>query len=238
MQIVSTLVDITIRLAIWRLVLGDAEADNVSYLDMIAYTMVGTVVQALTWSSPAPLIARKVADGSIAYDMVKPVNLNVYFLCVTIGNTISDFALRVVPSVALATLFFGVGSLQPTPTDIILFVLLSAVGFFSFVAWEIILALLGFWLADSWWVGTLSRALMRLFGGTFVPLWFFPAFLGQIAAYTPFRFMYFVPTAAAMGKLEAPLATLCLGLAWAVGLWLILGWIWVQLRKRILIFGG
>ena len=81
---------------------------------------------------------------------------------------------------------------------------------------------------------------MTVFAGAFLPLWFFPAWLGALAAWLPFRYMNFVPVAIYLGRIPtgdlAP--TLLLGLAWTLALLGLTGWLWSRAMRRLVVQGG
>jgi len=63
-------------------------------------------------------------------------------------------------------------------------------------------SLLGFWLTQTSGVLCAKWSVVRILGGTYVPLWVFPPVLGQVILFLPFAGVSYVPLSILVGRTE------------------------------------
>ena len=121
-------------------------------------------------------ILESVKTGSVAYELLRPVNVYSMWLARTAANRLARGLLRLLPVLA-------VGCLIPAPYGLRLRVPLPVFGVYA----------LTFYLTDPGGIMFLSIAAADLLGGAIVPLPFLPSWLRGIAQLTPFASMQNVP---------------------------------------------
>jgi ABC-2 type transport system permease protein len=84
------------------------------------------------------------------------------------------------------------------------------------------------------------RAGVTFFGGTLIPLWFYPKVLEKLSIFLPFWYITFEAINYGLGKAPLSKAFQSLGMAmfWAVLLFLIGHLIWKRVQQRMAINGG
>jgi ABC-2 type transport system permease protein len=103
-----------------------------------------------------------------------------------------------------------------------------------------LIALLAFWCLTTLTFEWTYFGLVRVFSGSFVPLWFFPDWLGGAARLLPFQYLNYVPTALYMGRIPASHAPAVLlgGAAWVVALCAFAAALWRMSVRRLVVQGG
>lgn len=81
---------------------------------------------------------------------------------------------------------------------------------------------------------------MRFFSGQMVPLWYFPAFLAQVAALLPFQAVIGIPVSIYIGRLSIPDAIGAIGVqaGWAAVLLGLGRLVWQRAYIRLTVQGG
>ena len=140
-------------------------------------------------------ILESVKTGSVAYELLRPVDTYGMWLARTAANRLARGLLRMLP-VLIA------GSLIPAPYGLRLRVSLPVFGLFLLssvlmilvvCAYSLLVYALTFYLTDPNGIMVLSVAAADLLGGAIVPLPFLPEWLRGIAQLTPFASMQNVP---------------------------------------------
>src|SRR3569623_376288 len=128
-----------------------------------------------------------------------------------------------------ASLFAGVMAVVFWGMGFVILFLLSAIA-----------AILAFWLLTVFSLEWTLMALMAIFAGGTLPLWFFPAGAAEIIRGLPFSFVGYQPMAVYLGKLDvaATLTTLGIGLGWVVILTGCVVLLWSRAQTRIVVHGG
>ncbi|HEY6960560.1 MAG TPA: ABC-2 family transporter protein [Gaiellaceae bacterium] len=211
---------------------GFDAADAVTYV-WLAQSMIMTVYIFSWWE-----LAWRIRDGSIATDLLRPLNPQRYWLAHDLGRAPYHFLLRGVPPFALGALVFELH--WPTPLDAAAFFLSLALAVVVSFGFRFIYNAVAFWLLDFRGVVTLATTMVIFFSGMAVPLRFMPAALRDVCYALPFGSVIQTPADVWLGKRDglALLGVLALQAFWAVAL---LGIGRVVLRRatrRVVVQGG
>ena len=100
--------------------------------------------------------------------------------------------------------------------------------------------LMAFWLQKTWYLDWYINGAMLIFGGTKLPLWFYPKVLERISRFLPFRYVSFEPINIYLGRCDVRGALLGLGVsaAWLLALHLIGRLMWSRAARKLTINGG
>ncbi len=146
-------------------------------------------------------IEAEVRRGDVAYQIARPVS----YVGAHVARAIGTLAVRA--PVMLATAIIGgrlfAGPLPPAAT-IARAVALGAVAAVVMTTYHVALGLLAFWLGDIAPVYWIWQKLSFVLGGLLLPLTYYPAFVGRVAAFTPFPALL---TGPASFVLDRPYAT-------------------------------
>jgi ABC-2 type transport system permease protein len=191
---------------------GFDAADTVTYV-WLAQSMIMTVYIFSWWE-----LAWRIRDGSIATDLLRPLNPQRYWLAFDLGRAPYHFLLRGVPPFVLGALVFEMH--WPSPLDAALFLLSLALAVVVSFGFRFIYNSVAFWLLDYRGIVNLSTTIVVFFSGMAIPLRFFPHALREACYALPFGSVIQTPIDIWLGKRDglALLGVLALQVFWALAL--------------------
>lgn len=237
--IIYGLVSIVILAAIWRSLLADGAVEGITVSDMVTYAVITTVVSTISLHRMITDVDERLRSGDIAIDLIKPMHYPSLQLADQLGRAAFQLVFVVVPMVIIAELLVdakGPASLTAALGFLVALIIALLVSF----AMGLVLALLAFWFLTTFHFIWTDAALLTLFGGAQLPLWFFPDTLEMVARLLPYQFVAFVPAAIYLGEISGAelLQTLALGVVW-IG---VLGGgahlLWSAAIRRLTLQGG
>lgn len=237
--ILGTYIQIFVYCAIWKALYA-----NNNEVNGITYTMVTTnFVLALAMSNSFSIddfaIAKRLRDGSIATEMLKPIDLRINLLASNLGEIFFKLLVNFLPAVLISKIFIGI--LPPAGIKSFLGFLLSMVFGFS-ILWSIstIVQMTSFWIVNVWSVSTIKNVFINVLSGAMLPLWFMPQTLRKVISFTPFETIYYTPINIYLGRLtEAEiLVSYAKQLGWFVVLFILGNLMWDAGKKRVFVQGG
>ena len=184
-------------------------------------------------------IADSVKSGSIATDMIKPINLFTLYFAEDIGNIIFNLFFSTIPMFIVAVLIFGL----PVPASAEHFWLFFAsfiLGYGINWAFSATFALISFSAIDLGPVFSIKYHFVNMLSGAIIPLWFFPEWLRDAMYFLPFVYMFQEPLSMYIGKYtpEECLAKLGIQAVWFAGLMIIFAFAQSRATRRVLVQGG
>ena len=224
----------------WIAAYGGAQTiSGVDRQDMITYTTISVIMGNLLTMGVQNRIAQSVRTGSVALDLLKPVNIYGVYLAEDLGDCAAAFFQKALPLLLVGTVMFGFPA-PASPLHFLLFFLSFAIGYF--INW-VLAALLGLCAFKTLYLGPLANAkgfIMKLLSGSIFPLWFFPAGFRKVLELLPFMNIYQLPLGIYIGQ-YAPgefLLRIGLQLFWCAALWLLFDVLQKKMAAAILIQGG
>ncbi|GLV54116.1 daunorubicin ABC transporter permease [Dictyobacter sp. S3.2.2.5] len=239
LSIVGNCISIAIQIAIWKALLGSGSVSGVSLPNMIIYTILNTAVAAVLMNGLISDANKRLNTGDIALDLLKPLHYPLYLFIDQLGKSAFRLIFTALPTLLIAGLFFGFTAPASFSSGLAFFVALLIALLISF-ALGYLIALLSFWFLTTMHFEWTFIGLMAVFSGSYLPIWFFPPGWLEVAQALPFQFLGYVPAALYMGKIPGGSAwlTLSIGMAWALGLLGLTGWLWSTSMKRLVVQGG
>ncbi|GAB6899232.1 ABC transporter permease [Kineosporia succinea] len=206
---------------------------------IVAYTWLGQALLGSVNLNGRSDLATRMKDGSIAVDLLRPVDLQTATTAQDLGRALFSLLPRGVPLIALGVLAGG----MRLPLD----PLILALGAFSVVAGTTLsylvvylVAVAGFWIVETRGLQTAYMIVSGFLAGLFVPVTLFPGWLLTLARATPFPSMLQTPIDVLSGRLtgaESAQAVL-VQLAWITGV-LVVGQVVTGAgRRRLEVQGG
>ncbi len=226
-----------IQVCIWTALLAQGAAE-VTLTEMVTYIVVASLLTGLTHSTISYTLAERVRQGTIALDLIRPVDLRTYLLCTQLSENLFSLLFSSLPVVSVAVLVWGV--IWPTLPNLLLFLLSTGLAVLLMFLIEYAIGLLVFWVKDGVYTDFLIHGLFTIFSGTTIPLWFYPEFLAKIAYRLPFRLITFEPISIYLGRYqwEKSLQVIIWQCFWIVLFFLLAVLIWRKIQKSIFIQGG
>lgn len=224
----------------WAAAYNGAETvSGASQRDMITYTTISVIMGNLLTMGVQNRIARSVRTGSVALDLLKPVNIYGIYLAEDLGDCAAAFFQKAVPLLLVGTVLFGF-PMPASAVHLLLFLFSFAIGYF--INW-ILAALLGLCAFKTLTLGPLVNAkgfIMKLLSGSIFPLWFFPAGFRQVLEALPFMNIYQLPLGIYIGQyaMDEIMLRTALQLFWCAALWVLFDVLQKKMAAAILIQGG
>jgi ABC-2 type transport system permease protein len=242
----SSFLDMTGRLIeflgwilIWTALLGAGARFGTTMEEMTTYLIITRLVITLTASTAGNEISRKIRDGSIAMDFIRPLNFKGFLFCNDIGNNLFKAFAVFLPIGVITAL--GFGFLPPqSPAHFLSFLVALLLGAVLQFYYDYLLGLLSFWLLQNPFLSWHFRNVANLFAGQFMPIWLYPAGLAAVTLFLPFRYFTYEPIALYLGKspLEELPRILLTQLIWLAVLYLIERLIWRAACRKLIVQGG
>ncbi|GAA3413639.1 ABC transporter permease [Paenibacillus hodogayensis] len=240
MMVASSFVGLIIMMSVWKaLYSGKSSVGGITYEDMIHYVILNMLVQALIRSRIGQKVGERVENGAISIDLIRPVSFKGYFLADQFGENLFSFVFTTLPAVLAAMLVWGF-SVPDSALRAALFAVSLLGGIVLMNQINYMFGMLAIWLKTAYFINFITGAVISLFAGSFVPLWFYPDILHTISMMLPFHLVGFQPIAIFLGKLSVQGAFLVIAAqaGWLVLLLAIERWMWNKAQAQLDIHGG
>lgn len=238
--LLSAIIRMLAQVSMWAALLKNrGAAAGLELPDMVSFVVINIVVAALTNASVGARIGEKVRDGTIAVDFVRPIHFKAYLFADELGRSVYRALLNSLPVCALAAILFGFR--LPASFGVnVAFIISLAMGVLLGYHISYLMGLSTFWLHTPWHVWWVYRTLSEVFGGTFVPLWYYPDPLVRLSLWLPFHLVAFQPISIYLGR--TPIAqvpgVLLAQFAWLAGLLFVERIVWRRAERQVTVQGG
>lgn len=208
--------------------------------EMIIYVILSFVTSVMVNAEVSGTINREVKDGSIAMNLIRPINYEKRMFFEGLGNVIYNLVLIFIVGFG-AVLFLSVkytGSINVL--NIVLYMLSTALGFVINFYYSYALSLLTFKITNMWGLYQIMNAITQLLSGALIPIVFFPNWAQTLFNFFPFKSIIYTPCMLYLGKLSGLDIIYALGIQvlWVVILIALSRFIWKALIKNLTILGG
>lgn len=240
MMIVSAFISLFILVSVWRALYGDKLTVNgITYENMIHFVILNLLIQSLIRSRIGEKIGERVESGAISIDLIRPISFKGYFLADQLGENGFRLLFTTLPAVVLGMWIWGFG-LPEQSLMFVLFLVSLVLGIAIMNQINFLFGLLAIWLKTAFFINFITGAVISLFAGSFVPLWFYPDILYKISLLLPFHLVSFQPIAIYLGKMSVSGAGLVIGgqLIWILLLLGIEKWMWSRAQLKLDVYGG
>lgn len=218
---------------------GTASAYDVTSGEMITYTVISTLMSSLFYMGVEDRISDAVKTGSIATDMIKPVNLFTLYLAEDIGNVVVNFFIGTIPIFIVGTLIFGL----PVPASaghLWVFLLSFILGYGINWTFSAIFSMIAFSAISLGPAFSVKYHFVNLLSGAIIPIWFFPAWLQTTIKCLPFVYIFQTPLSIYIGKYDLAQSLKMTGVQaiWLAALTAVFVFAQKRATRRVLVQGG
>lgn len=237
--ILNSVIQIFISIAIWRALYGNADSVNGIPFSVVTTNFIISLGLSNIFTTDDFYIQWKINDGSIAHELLKPVNFRLILLAQTLGNLLFKLVSNFLPALIITAAVFGI----VPPAGIIEFLFYTVSIFLGFcVLWTISLMvqMTSFWILNVWSVSTAKNVIIRIFSGAALPLFFMPEPVMKLIRLTPFDSIYHIPLQIYLGTINHTDIALCMvkQIVWIIVLYALSLFMWHCGSKKIVIQGG
>lgn len=159
---------------------------------MLVYTVVSSMISVLLTTNVEHRIMQAVEKGTIAIDLMRPVNVFGVFFAEDAASVISRFFQNLLPILIVGSLFVRI----PKPASVRSFLLFLVSLLLAFgINWLLacMFGMLSFWAVSMDALYQVKKHLIRLLSGSIIPLCFFPERLSELLNLLPFACLYQMP---------------------------------------------
>jgi ABC-2 type transport system permease protein len=238
-SVVSSALAVLIQLFLWKALAAAGVKNNISFDDMAAYVAINAIMLALTNSNLANEIGASIRDGSVVNVFTRPASFELAQLFTMLGGNMHRLLATAIPAITLTSVF----ARFPLPSSAVnglVFLPLAITGIIITFLLIYLTGLYAFWLQKTWYLSFYLRAGFALFGGTTVPIWFYPDMLERVSRVLPFRYITFEAINCYLGKtpLSTSIEALLYGLIWVAALQGLVCLVWRGVNRKVCYNGG
>jgi ABC-2 type transport system permease protein len=180
-----------------------------------------------------------IRTGEVVSDLAKPCDFVWYWFSREAGRDVYYVVFRALPTYAAGMLFFGIGA----PTDggtWLAFAVALTFAAAAGLAFRFLYNVIAFWVLETRSFGGFAQLLALFFGGSYVPVMFFPAWLKALVVWLPFGAMFNVPAQILDGKLTGTVLASALAgqVVWGIALTLACRAVTALAFRRVVAQGG
>jgi viologen exporter family transport system permease protein len=234
------LLRIVLLTAVWTTVYsGQTEVDGIPLPTLLTFITLGNLQLLLMRPMLVWYIQRRIHEGQIALDLVRPVPFLGQLVAQQVGATVG-----LVPFVLLGVVVAAVlGQLggPASPAAAVAYLASLTLAYMLSILIGLLMGLVAFWTVQSLGVGVIYEFASQFFGGALIPLAFFPPLLLGLARLLPFQALVSIPVSIYTGSISSSTdlaAAFGLQVFWVVALALLVGWVWRYARRVVTVQGG
>ncbi|MGA2973856.1 MAG: ABC-2 family transporter protein [Spirochaetia bacterium] len=245
LRLLAMLLSLYLLYTFWKgLYANAAEVQGITFNEMLTYAILSAVtggilnIFGLLQVYIAYWMARKMRSGEIVMDMLRPTDFQLSLFSNSTGRFVFNLIISV-PVVCFAFLVFKLA--PPSGLQALLFFLASlAISYLLVFLIDFLVSLIAFWTTQTRGVGGFTRLIIALLSGSFIPLWFFPAWARDALSWLPFASIYHAPLSIFIGKLQGADAvrTIVVQVAWVIILFSLSRLLWARSRRHLMIHAG
>ena len=228
---------------LWKAIYGSSTGTIINGFtlnEMIIYLFISFLTSLMTSVDISSDIAREVMDGSIAINLIRPINYEKRMFFQGLGNVLYNFIVIFIITFSFTTLlfyrYFGFIDIS----KIIIYFLSIAFGIMINFYFSYIFGLFSFKITNMWGMSQIMQAVVQLLSGMLIPIAFFPEWAQVIVKLFPFSSAIYTPTMIYLGKLEGVQIVQSLGIQvfWIIALMIIAKLMWKAMIKNLTVVGG
>lgn len=244
--LLGTWFGILVQYYLWKAIFSSAGHKYVlsgfTFQEMVTYVIMNYITSSIISSFGANDIAYDIADGSIAVNLIKPINYKLRVMADSIGNLIFKAFVINLPIWVIVSIwrYFSAGERVPSIAILLLYILSMCLSFLVLFLFDFCFGMISFYTTYFFGINIAKQVIIRFFSGGIIPLAFFPGVLQTIFKFLPFASMNYTAVMIYLGKLSIREMWYAIGIQclWVV----ILEWLsvifWRKAIKRITILGG
>lgn len=239
--VLNGLIFIFIFTSLWTSIYSKPQAEAVTSFNktsIIAYAIFAMLFR-ISMTMEDGSTTNKVRTGSIAMDLIKPVNYFLMMLAESMGQSMFHWFTRVAPIFLFCFLAFDIS--MPDKGEIYLLTGISwAMGYSIMFMINFVFALLAFWFVETFSFQLMKFGLFTLFAGGIVPIDFFPSWTRPLMDAMPFQYILYTPTAIFISHISGAetMWFMTMQLVWVAILAVICYRMWGAATRKLVTQGG
>lgn len=212
---------------------------GVTETQMLTYTVVSVLLSSFYSFNIENTLQERIAQGNIALDFLKPINLIIGYFFEDVGISMSAIISKLIPIFIISAVFVHV----PLPDSLYTFLIFLISSIFSYIILWLISALIAalcFWVVQLGEIKTIKDGIILLLSGKIIPIWMFPKGIQKILSFLPFQYVYQTPLSIYINRLppDEIVFSLFIQIIWILFFSLLLYLLWIKARRHVFVQGG
>ena len=232
-MVLSTLVTLFLWLGVF-----DSHASFGSYSKerLLSYLLFSSLVTTFISSSRVSTLAFAIQSGDIMNMLLKPFSIFGYYVATDAADKLINITFGIV-EFTLIIFFFKIPLVSPQQIGLFLVFLAAGVSISFFI--NLLLSFVGFWTPEVWAPRFLFMMIITFVSGSFFPLDLLPPLVYRILLFTPFPYLYFLPTKTLIDGVQKAyfVQQLICSLGWAILLFFLVQFVWKRGIKDFSFWG-
>ena len=224
----------------WKALFANVdEVQGVTVETMLTYTVVSSMISVMLTTNVERRITDSVRKGTVAIDMMRPVNIFKVYFAENLGSVTALFFQNLLPVFIIGSLLVKV----PLPANALsglLFLVSLTLAFLINWFIAVIFGMMAFSIIEMSALIQVKKHLIRLLSGSMIPIWFFPEWLRNILEFLPFMYIYQMPLNIYVGQYTS--SSLAMGLTvqyvWVIVLYVCFRFLEKRVTSKVMIQGG
>jgi ABC-2 type transport system permease protein len=175
----------------------------------VTYIWLGQAMLLLTILSADADVAAMIRNGSVAYEMTRPLDLYALWFTRALSGRAAPLMMRSLPIFAIAGIFFHLSAPISAKAGV-LFLISAFGGLLTAAALITLMTISLLWTVSGEGISRLAPGAIFLFSGIVVPLPLLPTWVQQLAEALPFRGLIDTPFRLYLGQLHGTAAVTAL----------------------------
>ncbi len=243
---IASLAMTIVKVLLWKAVYHYSGTDIIN-----GYNMSEMIMYVLFMASTGELIyasntfsqfADDIYEGTLAIQLIKPIDYRLRNYFSTIGGFLSQVILKIIPlfSLSLIYLYFGMGITITHWYDILIYLFSCFLSVTILDSVNFIFGSFTVFTGAAFGLQMVENCVLSFLAGTMIPLSFFPTVMADILYYLPFASIASTPNLIIMGKysIDWLLISLAIQIFWAVLLYILSMLVYKKVIKNAIIAGG
>ncbi|MFQ5431309.1 MAG: ABC transporter permease [Nitrospinota bacterium] len=210
------------------------------------FTLTGIITYAvfamalkISFSMDDTVVYKKVQDGGVAIDLMRPVSFYFMNLAESVGYSIFHIFARALPILVISVLIFNV-HFDMGLDRVGIFAVSALFGYLILFMINYLIGLLAFWFLEVFPFQLFKYGLITFLSGGIVPVDFFPDAMRPFIMMLPFQYIHYTPTVIILGHVDAGRAAelVLYQAVWVVLLALLSKSAWSAGKNKLVIQGG
>lgn len=228
---------------LWKAIYGsttETVINGFTLNEMIIYVFITFLTSLIISVDISHDISREVKDGSIAINLIRPINYEKRMFFQGLGNVLYNFVIIFLLTFTATTIMFYKFTGHLNIINIIFYFLSSILGMLINFYYSYIFGLLSFKITNMWGLSQIMQSVSGLLSGMLIPIAFFPVWAQEVVEFFPFSSAIYTPTMIYLNKLNSIeiIKAILLQVFWVIALMLLAKWMWKKLIKNLTILGG
>jgi len=171
-----------------------------NFQSIISYFILIPLIGAFTGVFVSDYFPRKIKNGEISSDIVKPYSVTGLIFVDTVSVKITQFTIKVPIYLVAGYLLANYFRLELYFTHLLEAMFVCIFSFLLHFFIDLAISYSAFWFQEVWSLGLLISVIITVFGGLAFPLDLVPEGVRTLFSFLPFRFIFYFPIKIAQGQ--------------------------------------